>query len=209
MNYTFIFVIIALIIAAWFAWRYFGLKKRLDEYAQRLTRYKQLRTEATLAPAPTVTISNADEKLVARIVEADQMIKARKYPEAKSILDAALKERPDNARVLFGLGEVASKQASTFDDADRVEETLYAAIEYYRQAAKNASPETEKWLAQRSYVAAGKILDFIAENNPAVADKMSAEATIAYDLAIKLGNVEGGAYEEAEKAIKLRAQKPK
>src|SRR5262249_42900588 len=45
---------------------------RLDEYAQRLTRVKQLRTEATLAPAPAPTISNADENLVARIVEADQ-----------------------------------------------------------------------------------------------------------------------------------------
>jgi hypothetical protein len=185
-------------------------EKRLDEYQQRLARYKQYRTEATIAPAPPPTISNADEKIVARIVEADQMIKTRKYSEARSILETALKERPDNARVLFGLGEVASKQASMIeDDADRVEETLYSAVEYYRLAAKNASPETEKWLAQRSYVAAAKILDFIAENNPAVADKISAEAGVAYDLALKLGKIEGGAYEEAEKAIKLRAEKSK
>ncbi len=183
-------------------------EKRLDEYQQRLTRYKQYRTESAIASAPAPTISNADEQIVARIIEADQMIKARKFAEARSVLETALKERPDNARVLFGLGEVASKQASTIeDDADRVEEALYAAVEYYRQAAKNASPETEKWLAQRSYVAAAKILDFIAENNSAVADKMSAEATAAYELALKLGKIEGGAYEEAEKAIKLRGEK--
>lgn len=183
--------------------------KRLDEYAQRLTRVKQLRTEATLAPAPPPTISNADEKLVARIVEADQMIKARKYDEAKVTLESALKEKPNNARVLFGLAEVSSKKATAQEDADRVEEALFAAIEYYRQAAKNASPETEKWLIQRSYVAAAKILDFIVETNPSLAEKLSAEAAAAYELAIKLGKVEGGAYEEAEKALKERGQKSK
>ncbi len=183
--------------------------KRLDEFAQRLTRIKQLRTEATLAPAPPATISNADEKLVARIVEADQMIKARKYDDAKAVLEAALREKPNNARVLYGLADVTSKRATTLDDSDRVEEALYAAIEFYKQAAQHASPETEKWLAQRSYVAAAKILDFIAETNPAAATQMSADATAAYEMALKLGKVEGGAYEEAEKAIKERGQKSK
>lgn len=180
---------------------------RLKEFEQRLARYKQFRTEATFAPTPTLTIANADEKLVARIVEADNLIKNRKYDDAKAILDAALKEKPDNARVLFGLAEVISKQASTLDDSDRVEEALYAAVDLYKRAAQSASPESEKWLAQRSYVAAGKILDFIAETNPSLAEKLTAEAAIAYDLAIKLGKVEGGAFEEAEKVLKQRAQK--
>jgi hypothetical protein len=153
-------------------------EKRLDEYAQRLTRVKQLRTEA------------------------------RKYPEAKTLLEAALQERPNNARVLFGLADVASKQASTMNEGDPIEETLYAAVEYYKRAAQHASPETEKWLMQRSYVAAARILDFIAEVNPATADKVMADATAAYELALKLGKVEGGAYDEAEKAIKQRGQKP-
>ncbi len=183
--------------------------KRLDEYAQRLTRVKQLRTEATLAPVPPPTISNADEKLVARIVEADQMIKARKYDDAKTALESALKEKPNNARVLFGLAEVASKKATALEDGDKVEEALFVAIEYYRQAAKSASPETEKWLMQRSYVAAAKILDFIVETNPSLAEKLSVEATAAYEMALQLGKVEGGAYEEAEKAMKERGQKSK
>lgn len=180
---------------------------RLKEFEQRLARYKQFRTEATFAPTPKLEIANADEKLVARIVEADNLIKNRKYDDAKAILDAALKEKPDNARVLFGLAEVTSKQASTLDDSDRVEEALYAAVDLYKRAAQSASPESEKWLAQRSYVAAGKILDFIAETNPSLAEKLMEEAALAYDLAIKLGKVEGGAYEEAEKALKQRTQK--
>jgi tetratricopeptide (TPR) repeat protein len=183
--------------------------KRLDEYAQRLTRVKQLRTEATLAPVPPPTISNADEKLVARIVEADQLIKARRYDDAKTTLDLALKDQPNNARALYGMADVTSKKATTLEDTDRVEEALFAAVEYYRRAAKNASPETEKWLMQRCYVAAAKILDFIVETNPALAEKLSADALAAYELAIKLGKVEGGAYEEAEQALKERGQKPK
>lgn len=182
---------------------------RLKEFDQRLARYKQFRTEAVFTPAPPPTISNADEKLVAQIVEADQMIKNRKYDDAKAVLEAALKEKPNNARVLFGLADVTSKRASTLDDSDRVEEALFAAVEYYKQAAQNASSETEKWLMQRSYVGAAKILEFIAENNEALSEKLLADAAAAYDLAIKLGKIEGGAYEEAEKGIQRRTQKSK
>jgi hypothetical protein len=186
--------------------------KRLDQYAQRLAHGKQEREEAALAAAisaPPPTISNADEKLVARIVEADQMIKARRYDEAKTTLESALKDQPNNARALYGMADVTSKKATTLEDADRVEEALFAAVEYYRLAAKNASPETEKWLMQRSYVAAAKILDFIAESNPSLAEKLSTDAAAAYRLAIELGKVEGGAYEEAEQALKERGQKQK
>jgi hypothetical protein len=187
--------------------------KRLDEYAQRLAHGKQMREEAALASAlasaPPPTISNADEKLVARIVEADQMIKARRYDEAKTTLESALKDQPNNARALYGMADVTSKKATSLEDADRVEEALFAAVEYYRLAAKNASPETEKWLMQRSYVAAAKILDFIAESNPSLAEKLSTDAVAAYRLAIELGKVEGGAYEEAEQALKERGQKQK
>jgi hypothetical protein len=187
---------------------------RLDEYAQRFARLRQARLEATIAPAPPPTISNADEKLVARLNEADQMIRARKYADAKAVLEGARRERPNNARVLFGLAEVTSKQASALTDSDELEVELYAAIELYKQAAEAASPATEKWLAQRSYVAAAKILDFIAEAQTQAgkadeAAKTAADATAAYDLAIKLGQVEGGAYDEAVKAKQQREQKIK
>ena len=183
--------------------------KRLDEYAQRLARGKRLREEAKFVPVTPATISNADENLVARIAEADQLIKESKYDEAKAKLDSALKDQPNNARVLYGLGNVASKKASALEDADLVEETLFSAVEYYRLAAKNASPETEKWLIQRSYVEAAKILDFIADSNSALAERLRPDAVAAYELAVKLGKVEGGAYEEAEQALKERGQKQK
>src|SRR5262245_28242473 len=183
--------------------------KRLDEYAQRLARGKQLRAEAALAPVPPPTISNAAEQPVAPIVEPDQLLQAARSAPRKTTLESALKDQPNNARALYGMADVTSKKATTLEDADRVEEALFAAVEYYKLAAMNASPETEKWLMQRSYVAAAKILDFIAGANSALAEKLSADALAAYEKAIKLGKVEGGAYEEAEQALKERAQKQK
>jgi hypothetical protein len=169
--------------------------KRLEEYAQRLARYKQARLELAAAAPPPATISNADEQIVARLVQADDLIKARQYADARAILDAIRRERPNNARALFGLADVTSKQASAITDKDRLDEELFAAVELYRLAAQNASPETEKWLAQRSYVAAAKILDFLERRD---------DATAAYDLAIKIGNIPNGAYEEAVKAKQQR-----
>ena len=36
MNYAFIFAIILLLLAAWYAWRYYKLRRDVDEYARRL-----------------------------------------------------------------------------------------------------------------------------------------------------------------------------
>ncbi len=173
---------------------------RLDEYGARLARHKQMKLEATAAPLPTSTISNSNEQTVARILEADQLIKTRRYHEAKLVLEAIRKEHPNNARALFGLADVTSKKASQITDSDRLAEELYAAVELYKMAAENASLETEKWLAQRSYVAAGKILEFLGD---------SSDAEAAIDLAIKLGeSADKAAYDEAVKAKQKRGQKP-
>lgn len=172
---------------------------RLDEYAQRLARYKQAKLEAAAAPIPTATIANADEQTVARILSADDLIKARRYDEAKVILEGVHRDRPNNARALFGLADVTSKKASQITDSDRLAEQLYAAVELYKQAAQNADPDSEKWIAQRSYVAAAKILSFLGEND---------DSGAALDLAIKLGeSADKAAYEEAVKLKQAREQK--
>jgi len=44
MNYLFIFTVIAIIIAAWYAWRYTKLRREMDEYAS-LIRQKNIATE--------------------------------------------------------------------------------------------------------------------------------------------------------------------
>lgn len=65
MNYILILAIIILIIAAWYAWRYYKLRRDVDEYASRLrgpdasTSIKELEK---LASAITSVISNLDTR---------------------------------------------------------------------------------------------------------------------------------------------------
>src|SRR5262249_49737893 len=89
--------------------------KRLDEYAKQVARGKKLREDAKFAPVTPLTISNADQNLVARIAEADQLIKARRYDDAKALLESALKDQPNNARALYGLADIMSKKATALE----------------------------------------------------------------------------------------------
>jgi hypothetical protein len=174
--------------------------KRLEEHKNKIASYKKNQAELAAQPRLPATISNADPQIAARLNEADELIKARKYDDAQVILESVRRERPTNARALFGMAEVISKKAQDVTDKTRLGEELYAAVELYKLASQNASPESEKWLAQRSYVAAGKILEFLNDFSDAAA---------AYELAIRLGNVENGVYKDAEEGKRRVEQKIK
>lgn len=178
---------------------------RLTDYAQRFERYKAARkTAAKTAPDLSAAISNADEAIIAKLNEADRLIRAEQYNEARTILKDILQQKSNNARAFYGLAEIGSKSAAKMkpEEQSRRDEELYAAIQYYKDATDNASQETEKWLIQRSFVAAAKILDFLGQSDDAAA---------AYNLAVKLGDIPNGAYQEAVKALKEKEppkQKP-
>ena len=177
---------------------------RLTDNAQRIERYKTARDLAVKnAPTLTNSISNADADIVAKIDEADKLIRAEQFDGAKAVLKDVLKVRSNNARAYFGLAEISSKAASKMktEDQSRRDEELYASVQYYKDAAENASKETELWLIQRSYVSAAKILDFLGN---------SGDADAAFALAIKMGDIPNGAYQDAVKAMKEKeAQKQK
>jgi hypothetical protein len=67
-------------------------------------------------------------------------------------------------------------------------ERLNRALGHYRMAIAAASPEDDKAILSRSHESMGRINAFL-ENN--------AEAVKAFDEAIKIGDVRGGAYREA------------
>lgn len=172
--------------------------RRLEEYQAKIANFKAYQAEKAARPIVPATISNADPQIALRLNEADEMIKTRQYDDARAMLEAIYRERPDNARALFGLAEVTSKKAQAITDSARLAEELYAAVEFYKQAAQHASPETEKWLAQRSYVAAGKILEFLTDLS---------DASSAFEMAIRLGDVPNGAYQDALTGKQRIAQK--
>ncbi len=63
MNYTIVFAIIFLILAAWFAWRYYKLRRDLDEFARRArvqNASNEIKELENLSSALTSVISNFD-----------------------------------------------------------------------------------------------------------------------------------------------------
>lgn len=158
---------------------------------------------AELGPKVEKRRAEAAAKIVgspklAKLAQADDLLRARKYDEARPILEEILKEEPKNARALFGLAEIMAKRQSpveadtTADESDRLaalQERLETAVGVYQKAVEAAQPE-EKWLVSQSLVMIGKIYDFAERRSDAVA---------AYEKAIALGDVKDGAYAEAVK----------
>ncbi len=158
---------------------------------------------AELGPKVEKRRAEAAAKIVgspklAKLAQADDLLRARRYDEARPILEDILKEEPKNARALFGLAETMAKRQGPVeadpkaDESDRLaalQERLETAVGVYQKAVEAAQPE-EKWLVSQSLVMIGKIYDF--------ADRRS-DAVAAYEKAIALGDVKDGAYAEAVK----------
>ena len=118
------------------------------------------------------------------------------YTQAAADLKALSTKYPDDARIFYNLGLVASYAAETLTDKD--EQTLklleakgaYENVIKIAQAQKAAGQDRRiDWaLVSRAYVAMAKIYEFNEQFDYAKA---------IYDAAIKVGDVQGGAYNEA------------
>jgi tetratricopeptide (TPR) repeat protein len=135
--------------------------------------------------------------LTGKILLSDDLIRLRRFAEARTILNEILAVQPKNARALFGMGQIVSQTPSAAeqdpkaDENDKIQaqhDRLEEAIKLYKKAIENASPEAEKWLIQWSHVFVGRILDF---------QDFRADAIAEYEKAIALGPIPNGAYKEA------------
>ena len=160
--------------------------KRLDEAKEARARVQERRATAKAAA-----------KAAAKpIIDIDSLIKERKFDEAKTQLEAILREQPKNARALFGIAQIINNQPSKVElddnnsDDDKIaaqEERFAHAVRLYRDAIAAANSE-EKWMVSQSHVLIARIYDFIEERDAAVKE---------YDKAIQLGDIPQGAYKEA------------
>lgn len=165
-------------------------KKRSAEFAELTPKVEKRRAEAAAKIVGSPKL--------AKLTQADDLLRARRYDEARPILEDILKDEPKNARALFGIAEILAKRQSPVesdpaaDESDKLaalQERLETAVGAYQKAVEAAQPE-EKWLVSQSLVMIGKIFDF--------ADRR-ADALAAYERAIALGDVKDGAYAEAVK----------
>lgn len=148
-------------------------------------------------PAPPVSAEPAAGSIAGKILLSDDLIRQRKFGEARVVLEEIVAAHPDNARAVYGLAQVVNQTPSKIeldpnaDENDKIQaqhDRLEEALNLYNKAIGLASKENERWLIQWSHVLIGRILDF---------QEFRADAIAHYEKAIALGDVPNGALREA------------
>ncbi|MCP9492915.1 MAG: hypothetical protein MSG64_00515 [Pyrinomonadaceae bacterium MAG19_C2-C3] len=181
----------------------------------RLAEAKPARERAAVALAvrrqPTANIIEAtpsaaslrNEQLAASLKQIQNLLQLNNYTQAERELLTLRDEYQGDPRILFALGQAASASARDATDERIRDERLNRALAHYRfsiESVRTASdPEsgTNRALLSRAFVSIARILEF--QDKPT-------EARRAFDEAIKIGEVEGGAYREAVEAAQNTAK---
>ena len=124
-----------------------------------------------------------------RLVDIQRLIEEKNYRQAETELRSLLDKNPAEPRIYYSLGRVASLSAQSLTDPEQQKAKLLEAKVAYENVVRIAQKEKiDAALLSLSYVALAKIYEFYDNNTYAIG---------VYDAAIKLGNVTGGAYNEA------------
>lgn len=173
--------------------------RRLTENAearQRAIAARQARLSARTAENVTVTSPAETAKsavLVKRLADIEQVLRQKDYINAEKQLKEMMKEYSREPRIFFALAQTASLAAADATDEDVQAERLNRALANYRLALEAASPETDRALISRAHEAMGRIYSFMEK---------PADAANAFDKAIQVGDVPGGAFREATEGKK-------
>lgn len=172
---------------------------RAKEFEPVVARVAAARAMKKSEPAADPVAAPVGKKILA----SDDLIRQKRFPEARTLLESVLTEEPNNARALYGMAQVISSTPSPVeldpkaDENDKIQaqhDRFEQAIKLYQRVIVSASPESEKWLIQWSHVLLGRIYDFQEFRN---------DALIEYDKAIEMGDIANGALKEAKEG-KLR-----
>lgn len=126
--------------------------------------------------------------LTKSLKEVETLLQTKNYETAQQKLKELLQENPGDARLMFALGQTASLWARDTTDDDLQEQRLNQALANYGFAVQAASPETDRVLLSRAHEAMGRILAFLDRPDEAIKE---------FEAAIRIGNVSGGAYQDA------------
>jgi hypothetical protein len=168
--------------------------KRPAEYAeakQRATATREARLAARRAEADAAArdpLNPRDAALVKELAIVEDTLRTKNYAEAEIRLKNMLQSYPGEPRIFFALGQTASLAAMDATDDTIQAERLNRALGQYRLAVQAASPELDKAILSRAHESMGRINAFL-ENK--------VEAIKEFDEAIKIGEVTGGAYQQA------------
>ena len=173
---------------------------KIDREAERVKEFEPIVARVTAtrrSVSSKIETGPAAGTIASKILTSDDLIRQRRFSDARGILDEVLTAEPNNARALYGMAQVLNQTSSAVeldpkaDENDKIQaqhDRLEQAIKLYRKAIQNASSVSELWLIQWSHVLLGRIFDF---------QEFRGDAVVEYDAAIALGEVKNGAYKEA------------
>jgi hypothetical protein len=139
-----------------------------------------------------------ENPLTKRLSEVEPLIQTQKYAQAEIVLNELRKTNPAESRVFYALGRVKSLSAATITDIEKRNELIGEAKDFYSKVieiedakAKNPDPKAEKpdtALISLTYVALARLYEYYDQN---------AYAIKIYEKVISMGDMKGGAYQEA------------
>jgi hypothetical protein len=170
--------------------------QQFESVVKRVSDLRRIAAARESSGNPDGTAGSADA-VTRKVIASDDLIRQRRFGDARPVLDQILAQQPDNARALYGMAQVVNQMPSSAesdpkaDENDKIQaqhDRLAQAMKLYRKAIEHASSASEGWLIQWSHVFIARILDFEEFRNDAVAE---------YEMAIALGDLANGAYKEA------------
>ncbi len=172
---------------------------RYERYADSRKRALAVR-EARRTAAGTMVTTVVDNPVTNKLLEIQKTVEAKDYKKAEVDLKDLLKNNPDEPRVFYNLGRVASLTAVSIEDSEQQAAKLLEAKTAYENVVRISQKQrVDPALLSLSYVALAKIFEFY-DNKP--------YAMNLYDAAIRLGEVSGGAHQEAMAAKQRLVKNP-
>jgi hypothetical protein len=173
-------------------------EKRAAEFEPIVARVSVARKKAGEATTKAGSGDVYTGTLTKKILDSDDLIRQKRFADARSLLEEVLIAEPKNARALYGMARIFSQSQSAAEanpeaeENDKIQaqhERFKIAMNYYRRVIESASGESEQWLIQWSHVLIGRILDF---------QEFRVDAIKEYEKAIAMGDkIANGAYKEA------------
>lgn len=159
---------------------------RYASFADARKRALAVREERKKNPTQNVIAVNP---VTTRLVDIQKLIDAKNYAQATADLKTLAGENPTEPRIQYNIGRVVSLSAEGIADAEQQAAKLKEAKVAFENVVRIGQKQVvDPALLSLTYVALAKIYEFFDENTYAIG---------VYDAAIRMGNVNGGAYNEA------------
>jgi hypothetical protein len=179
----------------------FDASKEGDRLARNAeARKRALSARAERRSRPVTQESMAENPVTRRLLEIQRTIDAKDLAGASTDLKKLLEVNPDEPRIYYNLGRVASLSAESINDQDAQAAKLLEAQTYYGNVLRKATSATDPALLSVTYVALARLYEFFNQDSMAMQ---------AYDRAIGIGEVKEGAYRAAVAGKQQLSKKPR